>query len=133
MCRHHRDTLRAAGIHPVHDLRTQQARDRTYHVAAIVGARSLLHQARIRSALEILHDPTPEHISLPSIPKDYVSIFPEDDIPSADVPVDDVHANTPASSATIAPTYEHDTLAFVSPIASNKTNRSVGGEYTTDL
>ncbi len=143
LCRHHRDTLRAAGIHPVHDLRTQQARDRTFHVAAIVGARSLLHQARIRSAVEILHDPTPEHISLPSIPKDYVSIFPEDEIPSVDVPVDtDMHANTPASASavTIAPTdeqnkydiIERQTLAFVSPAASNKTNRSVGGEDRTD-
>ncbi len=104
LCRHHRETLRAAGIHPVYDVNTQPTRDRTYHVAAIVGARSLMHQARIRSALELLHDPLPEQILQPSISKDYVSIFPEDDeIPSADAVVDtDVHADTP-SSATITP------------------------------
>ncbi len=57
-----------------------------------------------RECVTAFHDPTPEHISLPSISKDYVSIFPNDDIPSADAVVDtDVHANTPTSVPTLAP------------------------------
>ncbi len=101
MCLHHREVLRNAGIHPVHDVHTQAARERTYRVAEVVGARSLLHQARIRAALERLHDPTPEHISLPSTSTSRVSIFPDEDI-GAQAMVTDAPAPSTAPAAATA-------------------------------